>query len=197
MLKFARRRRRNPCTWSGCRTPCLASSRTLLCTLSVWSWSFSPSCQVHGRYPPEHRRVPFRAHPGTRPPVSPGSSPLHQQWPCPLVPGRRKLPKLGLLACSKHGPCNWAGVRVKTSHSFNFLRQLLKSLGLVPVNSSGGSLLCLMGSDIRDSTSSAVSSSSSNATFIFSPTLRLPTNGRRTAKTVIKTVSPAVNAALV
>ena len=80
---------------------------------------------------------------------------------------------------------------------FHFLTRALELARLGASDSSGGSLLCLLGSDIRDSTSSAVSSSSSNATFIFSPTLRFSTNGRRTAKSVITAVSEAVNAALV
>ena len=42
VLRFARRSRRNPRTRSGYRTPCLSSSRTLLCTRSALSWSLSP-----------------------------------------------------------------------------------------------------------------------------------------------------------
>ena len=59
---------KDPCSWSGSRTPCLAISRTLPCRY--------PQCIVVEFltllpvYPPKHRRVPFHVYPGTRPPVS-------------------------------------------------------------------------------------------------------------------------------
>ena len=84
--------------------------------------SHPSSCQVHRKCPPEHRRAPFHVHPGKRPPESPGSRSLHRLWPHPLVPVRRRHPRLGLSACSKHVAltieleCAWTKATVSLSY---------------------------------------------------------------------------------
>ena len=70
------------------------------------------SCQVHRKCLPT----------GKRPPESPGSRSLHRQWPHPLVPVRRRHPKLGLSACSKHVALATELQCANESHSFTFSR---------------------------------------------------------------------------
>ena len=78
-----------------------------------------PQCVVVEFLCPQDRKVPFRAYPGTRPPVCQGH--VHS-----IVSGH--IPWFQSVA-GIPSSCNWAGVRVSRSQRFTFLRYLLNSLG--------------------------------------------------------------------